>query len=361
MPKQITLNDLAKSKVLKAFIDNTAKSLDGIQWKKWFKWKYTPTLTFEGILAGAARVNAGSVEEYGARAPRRERPTAQQFNGTVASLKDGFQLDQKELRRYMELEDALRSGTIENGNAVFEELFPDMKALMLAPHKRLDMWAGEILSNGSVTVAASDNPQGVNFDIDFNVKKDKVITKAWSVSHSDHKPLSDIRTIIDEQKAHGRTYSKVKMTRSTFNKMIASTEFQNLFGLQISKGNKTYSQNPVNVITKEMVNIQLEAIGLPEIELVEYTVALTDDSTVQPFKDDRMLFHNGEDFGDAYYTYANEQRMPVSGVVYTVNDNVLFKHKVGEDFRLFEYELNSFLVPKMINNMLIVDTANKRA
>jgi len=362
MSKQLVILDIfSKAKVFKALIDNTAKSLDGqIQWKKWFNWKYTSSLTFDGILTEGARVTAGSVVDYGARAPRKERPTAQSFTGSVASLKDGFQLDQKEMRRFMDLEDAMKSGRIEEGTALFDELFPDVQALMLAPHRRLDMWAGEILSNGTASVAAADNPQGAVFSVDFGVKKDKVITKAWSLSYTDHKPLTDIRTILDEEKAKGKVYSRIKMTRSTFNKMITSTEVAGTFGLKIEKGDATYNVNPLNTITPEMVNNVFEATGLPTIELVDYGVQLSSGSVVFPFQNDRMVFHNGEDFGDAYHTYANEERMPVSSVTYAKNDNVLMKYKVAEDYRLFEYELNGFLVPKMVNNMLIVDTSVKR-
>ena len=53
--------------------------------------------------------------------------------------------------------------------------------------------------------------------------------------------------------------------------------------------------------------------------------------------------------------------MPVAGVTYAKNDNVLLKYKIAEDYRLFEYELNSFLVPKNVPGMLIINTANKRA
>jgi hypothetical protein len=358
---KVILDIFSKSKVLQALVDNTAKSLDDIQWKRWFKWKYTASLTFDGILAQGARVFAGSVVDYGARAPRRERPTALPFTGTLSSLKDGYQLDHKELRRFLELEDAMRSGRIENSSALFDELFPDIKALLMAPHKRMDMWAGEIISNGTITVAASDNPHGVNYAIDFSVPKDKVITKAWSLSYTDHKPLSDIRTILDEQKAKGKVFAKIKMTRSTFNKMVHSAEFAGLFGLKIEQGKTTYTQNPTNVITPDMVNMQFEAVGLPTIELVDFGVEIASGSVVFPFKDDRIVFHNGDEFGDAYYTYANEERLPVANVTYAKNDNVLMKYKIQEDFRLFEYELNSFLVPKTVSNMLIVDTANKRA
>lgn len=352
----------AKAANLQALVDNTAKSLDGeIQWKKWFKWKYTSTLTFEGMLAAGARVVAGSVVDYGARSPRRERPTAQSFLGSVASMKDGFQLDQKEMRRFLELQDAMASGRMENGVALFDELYPDVKALMLAPHRRLDMWAGEILSNGTATVTANDNPDGVNFAVDFQVPKDKVITKAWALANTDSKPLTDLRTILDEQKAKGRTYSKMKMTRSTFEKMIVSTEVAGTFGLRIEKGGTTYNANPVNTITPEMVNSVFEATGLPTIELVDYGVQVAGGSVVFPFKNDRVTLHNGDDFGDGFFSYATEERMPVAGVTYAKNDNVLLKYKIEEDYRLFEYELNAFLVPKNVPTTLIIDTANKRS
>lgn len=352
----------AKAANLQALVDNTAKSLDGeIQWKKWFKWKYTSTLTFEGMLAAGARVVAGSVVDYGARSPRRERPTAQSFLGSVASMKDGFQLDQKEMRRFLELQDAMASGRMENGVALFDELYPDVKALMLAPHRRLDMWAGEILSNGTATVTANDNPDGVNFAIDFQVPKTKVITKAWALANTDSKPLTDLRTILDEEKAKGRTYSKMKMTRSTFEKMIVSTEVAGTFGLRIEKGGTTYNNSPVNTITPEMVNSVFEATGLPTIELVDYGVQVAGGSVVFPFKNDRVTLHNGDDFGDGFFSYATEERMPVAGVTYAKNDNVLLKYKIEEDYRLFEYELNAFLVPKNVPTTLIIDTANKRA
>ena len=355
------LDVFAKSANFQALIDNTAKSLDGeIQWKKWFDWKYTSSLTFQGMLAAGARVVAGSVVDYGARSPRRERPKAQTFLGSVASMKDGFQLDQKEMRRFLELEDAIKSGRMENGAALFEELYPDVKALMLAPHRRLDMWAGEIISNGTATVTAGDNPEGVNFSVDFGVPKTKVITKAWALANADSKPLTDLRTILDEQKAKGRTFSKMKMTRSTFNKMITSTEIAGTFGLSFVKGGATYKVNPLNTITPAIVNEVFEATGLPLIELVDYGVQVAGDSVVFPFKDDRVTLHNGDDFGDSFYTYSNEERMPVDGTTYAKNDNVLMKYKVEEDYRLFEYELNSFLVPKNVPTTLIIDTASTR-
>ncbi|MBR8535393.1 hypothetical protein KDU71_07460 [Carboxylicivirga sediminis] len=336
--------------------------MDGVQWKKWFRWKYTPTLTFEGILAKSARVYAGTVVAEGARAPRRERQNLQPFTGSVASMKDGFQLGHKEMRDMLDLEDAIKRGVV-NGDAVMNHLFPDIQALMLAPHKRLDIWSGQIMSNGTATVDASDNPNGVQFTVDFGVTKDKVITKAWSTLYADHKPITDIRTILEEQKAKGKQYSKIKMSRVTFNKMIASSEIAGTFNMSFKSGNKTYTNTPQNIITLEMINAQFAALGLPIVELIEYGVQIYDGTLVYPFKDDVFTLHADDMFGDAWHSYAVEERLPdkKNNKTYSKSDNVLFKYTQGEDERIMEYELNAFLTPNVVNSMLIVDTANKRA
>jgi len=102
-----------KAKPFQAYMDKVSEKLDGVQWKKWFKWKYTPTLTFEGVLAKSARVYAGTVVAEGARAPRRERLNLQAFTGSVASMKDAFQLGHKEMRDLLDLEDAIKRGVVE--------------------------------------------------------------------------------------------------------------------------------------------------------------------------------------------------------------------------------------------------------
>jgi hypothetical protein len=352
MAQETLLQILEKGKEFKLFLDTIfTLNSSSIVWKRFFAWDYTPTLTYQAYVANAKVAAAASVINFGAGKPIRTRPTVGQLNGTLGTLGDIFQMDALSMRKFMELEELLnkQGGDLKR---LYDYLVPDFQAAVIAPHKRLDIWALQGASTGKITVDTDNNPEGVQFEIELGISKYSQQGAQWDMDETGSTPLTDIRHVLDRMKAKGRPLQKMHMTRATFNKMVASNEFKSVFGLNFGK----LVVNPVNVVTLDMVNTYFQGVGLPIIELMEYAVELPTGEAINPFSDNRVLFTSSDRWGSMQYTYANEERMKEAGKTYSSVDNVLISYWVANGGRFLGYELNAFPAFEAYQNMAILET-----
>lgn len=352
---------LAEAKTFKVFVNNVLKKSTYIPvWKKYFsKWEYTPTLNFKTYTAKASAAMVGSVIDFSSDKPLMTRPTAGQVAGDLSTIADRWQLDKLQIRQLLELEELIRRGDAVIGE-LYDFLFDDIEAASIVGMKRLDLMVLEGMSKGTITVDTTNNPDGAIWNIDLGISTGTTDTgTAWATTEANSKPLNDIQAVMDAGKASGIIYSMIKMSRATFNKMIASSQFTSVFGLQLKASpTKTVTLSNQNIITLESVNVYLEGIGLPQIELVEDIVRYKDGTGFKPFVDDRVLFSVDNNMGNMMWTYANEERLPEKTKVYAKADKTLISSYLKDGGRFIEYELNAIPAFGRTDFMYILNTSS---
>jgi hypothetical protein len=339
-------------KLFKAFVDQVMQNLTYVPlWKQFMAWEYTPTLTFQSYLAQTKAATMGSVINFGSGKPIRTRPTIGQLTGTLGQVGDVFQMDALTIRKILELEERIARNE-QPVSDLFTFLYGDFSKAIIAPHKRLDHWVLSGMSNGVITVDLANNPDGIAFEINLGITTYPVYGGAWSLTTTTHTPLADIRAVMDARRVLGQIPTEMRMSRTTFNKLIKASEL-GVFSLEMKQNIRT---NALNYITVEMMNTYLSAIGLPNIIIVEAPMALPNGTVVYPFADDRIVFTNGTNLGAMQYSYAIEQRAPKTGKSYQTVDNVLVASFENNEGRFLEYELNAFPAFDAYQQMAILQT-----
>lgn len=339
-------------KLFKAFIDQVMRNMTYVPlWKQFMTWDYTPTLTFQAYLASSKAATVGSVINFGSGKPVRTRPTIGQLNGTLGQIGDSFQMDAATIRKVLELEERIARGEA-NVATLFNFIYGDFEKAMIAPQKRLDHWVLGGMSTGKITVDLTNNPDGIQFEIDLSIPAYNQTGAVWSIGGTTSVPLTDIRTVVDAMRVLGYIPTTMHMSRNTFNKMISSSQIAGTFGLEL----RQLKVSPLNIVTPEMMNVQLSAVGLPTINIIEAPMLLPDGNVVYPFSDDKVCFTVGNNLGTVQYSYAIEQRAPKANKVYATVDNVLLATLENDKGRFLEYELNAFPAFEAYKSMAILTT-----
>ncbi len=350
----VFLKLLEQAKNWEAWIDTVKKKSTYIAiWKKYMKWEYSPTLTFQAYMANYGTAAMASVIKYGSGKPIRTRPSLGELTGTIPSLGDKFQMDALMIRKALELEEKLKKEGGKMGE-LYDFLFPEFEEAMIAPHKRLDHMTLQGMSEGKIIVNLDNNPEGVQFELNLGVKSLKTIGKPWATNDATSTPLTDIRKHLE---GLSFTPDVMRMTSTTFAKMIASAEFKNTFSATFGR----VKVDPVNVLTTDMVNQYLGGVDLPVIEIMKDKVAKADGTEINPFANDRVCFAQSGEMGAVQYTYANEQRMPEEDKNYRTVDNVLLAYGNKNGGRFLEYELNAIPAFTKYKKMAILDTSTQES
>lgn len=343
------------SKQFQLLIDPIAETFDVPVWDRYMSYKFTADLDWRSILGVVEAVPTASVIDFSSGKPLATRPTASKLNGELATLGNKYQMSKREQREFMNLQDNVGNLGIDP-TTLIDFLVPDLKRAILGPHKTLGMLLLEALSTGVMTLTNVNNPKGViwNQAIDWGIEKETVATVWTNVAAT---PLTDIRTVMEKWEDKGVQFNIMKMSRKTYNNMVATTEFKGAFKQQI--GSITEISN--NFLGVNTVNTFLTAIDMPVIEIVNdpFTVEAKDGSvsTIRPFADDRVSFSVDNDYGQLYYTYANESRMPNKTKTYATSNNVLISKYMDNDGNEFtEGELTAFPVISKVKQIAIMET-----
>ena len=152
--------------VVKAVIDRVqALKLDQIFWKKHLDFEETKSRVFKTYLGTVTGVTAGSVIDRNSNKPLRERKSLGSGYGEVAYLGDRYQMDNDRLDMLQELinkfNQAKTADQLRAMNDIVNYIVDDMRQVLLAPHKRMDIVDGDLRSDGKASVKVDDNPQGI--------------------------------------------------------------------------------------------------------------------------------------------------------------------------------------------------------
>jgi hypothetical protein len=362
MSYQPTMVQLAEdSKAFQLLIDPIAETFDVPVWDRYMSYKFTPNLDWRSILGVVEAVPTASVIDFSSGKPLAVRPSMSKLNGELATLGNKYQMSKREQRDFMNLQDNVGNLGIDP-TVLIDFLVPDLRRAVLGPHKTLGMWTLEAISTGQMTLTNVNNPKGViwNAALDWGVEKETVVT-VWNGNPTTAVPLTDIRTVVEEWSDKGVNFNLMKMSRTTFNLMTATTQFKEAYGLEIKKGDTVVQVSNNQFLRLEKVNVFLESVDLPMIEIVNdpFTVEAKDGTTsvIRPFADNRVSFSVDNDYGELYWTYANESRSPNKVKTYATSNNVLISKYMDVDGNEFtEGEFTAFPVLNKVKQIAIMQT-----
>ncbi len=334
----LTINTLLNDPyVVTAIIDRTiAMGLDTIYWKKYLTFEETKSRTFKTYIGTQTGVTAGSIIDRNSNKPLRNRRSLGSGVGEVAYLGDRYQMDNDRLDMLQSLIDHFNNAKTTDQaaamTAIIEYIVDDMRQVLLAPHKRMDLVVGSLRSTGKATVEMADNAEGIELlDIELPVYS---LTPTTSDKSSF---ISYLKYQIEELKTKLGIFGVIEMNRATFNSVIAGCdEFSSTFKMIL--GDRAEVMLSAGLLTGELATQVFTGIGLPLIVINEDLVQLEDGSYQKCFADNRISLFQSPQIGKMMWHTPYEIVDPIQGKTYTRSEGGMYISNVRTDEgRFMEY------------------------
>lgn len=330
---ELLFNDAS---VIKAVIDRVMQTKwDTVYWKRYLDFEQTISRTFKTYLGTVTGVTAGSVIDKNSNKPIRQRRSLGSGTGEVAYLGDKYQLDNDRLDTLKSLIDKYNQAKTGEQtmalNNIINYIVDDLRQVLLAPHKRMDLVVGSLRSTGKAEVKLADNPEGIeliDIELPFVFKTPLVGDKSNFITY--------LKKEIEALKATLGVFSVMEMSRSSFNNyIVGSAEFGANYKMLFGSSELAASGG---LITDAMANQVFTGIGLPPIRIVEEYVAMADGSVKQIFADKRVTLLQADKIGKMMWHEPYEVTDPVPGKTYTRSEGGMYISQVRtEEGRFMEY------------------------
>lgn len=330
---ELLFNDAS---VIKAVIDRVMQTrLDTIYWKRYLDFEQTISRTFKTYLGTVTGVTAGSVIDRNSNKPIRQRRSLGSGIGEVAYLGDKYQIDNDRLDTLKSLIDKYNQAkTGEQSmalNNIINYIVDDLRQVLLAPHKRMDIVVGSLRSTGKAEVKLADNPEGIeliDIELPFLFKTPEAGDKTNFITY--------LKKEIEALKATLGLFSVMEMSRSSFNNyIVGSAEFGANYKMMFGSSELAASGG---LITDAMANQVFTGIGLPPMRIVEEYVALPDGSVKQIFADKRVSLLQADKIGKMMWHEPYEATDPIPGKTYTRSEGGMYiSQSRTDEGRFMEY------------------------
>ena len=230
---------------------------------------------------------------------------------------------------------------------IIDFIVDDYRQILLAPHKRMDIVVPELLMTGKSTVYMADNKENIalmDIELPFKFIKPDAATKAKFISYMQQQ--------IQELKVKYGVFSKMIMSRSTFNKdIVGCAEFGETFKM-ILGNNQFYVSG--GLITSQMASSVFTGIGLPPIEIKEDYVENQNGENVQIYADDRITLLQSDNVMKMRHHKPYVMTDPVPGRSYNSSEGQMCVCNYrDEEGRYMEYTaewIPEFTAPNKIVN-----------
>lgn len=340
--------------VVKAVIDRVqAQKLDTIFWKKYLDFEETKSRVFKTYLGTVTGVVAGSVIDRNSNKPLRERKSLGSGYGEVAYLGDRYQMDNDRLDMLQELINkfnaAKTADQVSAMNDIIAYITDDMRQVLLAPHKRMDLVVGDLRSDGKASVKVDDNPQGIEM-LDMVLPVNRIAPEVGDKAHF----VQYLMNLIVSLRTRFGNFTSMEMSRSTFIKnIVGSADFGDFYKQQL---NQKEVQIAAGLMSSEMASTIFQGLGLPSIVINEDMVELADGSYKQVFQDNRISLFTAPKQGKMRWHTPYEITDPIPGKTYTRSEGGMYISNVRtEEGRFMEYGCEWIPEITAPNKMTIID------
>lgn len=361
------LKRLQEPRAFEAFIEENMKvSTYKALWKDEItQIDYCAAKVYQSTMAEYAAAAVGSVIDKNGEKPVHQMPSLGELTGTIGRMGDEWELDNDYLDQLYYLEGRYRNRTANYTAAQTQDeydklityAFRPFEKAVIAPHKRLDMLYFEGLFKGTQTVSRTNNKKSnVSYTFNLGVTQYKALTYAWGDnSHAaDATPIKDIRNVVQEAKAKGRSVMRIRMSESTFYNMCLASEIKNTFKLTLG-GVDVGTGAPL--LSPAQVNMYLQSVLLPPIEVEpDRFVVLADGTSANLTPDNRVVFQCAPSVAVMKIADSLELVDPLPNKTYSVYDDNLVGYWRDKTGRHTDYDMWAQPVFNGINNYFILKT-----
>lgn len=202
-------------------IDNANAKYNNEDWKLFSKvMPLQLSRQWNNILDNAEIAVMASTMGENDPTPMRAVQGFEKQNGSIPVIGHGFKFgvrDVQEMRDVNMAEDAMLP-------RLYEKFFNRTSVTIQGFHNRLNYWIYQILNGGSMIVNETNSPDGVPFEIKYNVPSNHfrvakgAATARWTntTNTSTANPIADIRLWMDELKKMNVTNPVMVMTENTY-------------------------------------------------------------------------------------------------------------------------------------------------
>lgn len=333
---------LGKPEYISAVLERSlANQRDEIIIGRYLGFDPTTSRVFKSIYGTTTAVRMGSVIDKSAGKPLRGRRSIGDATLEVIDLGDRFQMDNDRLERLQSLVNGLNKGAV-SADVVTNFLVEDFKEVSIAPYKRIEKIAFDLLYNGKASVTMEDNPQGVQIvDMDLPIYTEKA-----KANDKDH--LIEFLVSIVNKYSYLK-FATMEMNQATFLKFFAKSP--ELLGKYKVRDGGTEVEI-TGTVPLGAVNAMLEALDLPTIRVVKNVVTDTNGKDYSLCPDNKIVFLPAGQIGNIRHKAPYELSDRVGGKTYTVlaGDHMVTSERTNEG-RFIEYECHwvpEIIVPKRI-------------
>jgi len=220
-----------------------------------FPQKRVASLKWDAIDAKITNV-AAAVQQFGTSAQRFKRDDFNKLTGKINPIEIAYELDEELI---------LNLNNPNYRNTVLDSLFEDSLNAYNAVRARMDFISMQQLSTGKVTYSSDNNADGVSgilIDYSLASTQSSDVSVSWATAAT-ATPLADIRGVVETLNGKGIYPEVIRMTKTTFNYMVNTTEVKTTFGIKVTKDNIQSS-----FISVAEMNVFLGQKDLPQIQIV---------------------------------------------------------------------------------------------
>ena len=355
---------------LQVFVDTNIDAFKEPFFPKYFDMG-TPQMSLNYLsIIGKSRLEAAaSVVAHGSEAPLRSRAGLEKLSGEVSSIKVKRRMDEEQYRNWMTIE-AMSTSDEAKKRQIMNLIWDDVSYVSNSVLSRIDIMAGQALSQGVIKINSTTNPDGVvpgEIDLLVDKKKDGYESgdtsasfgwsnsddNFWSIaSAASNAPIADIESLKDNAwENHGITLETILMTPNKWRAVRKSTEVKGYFD----------SKEP----TLDEMNSLLSSLDCPTIEIVRIKPKIETNGTlssIDAWEDDKYVtFLPAGSAGIIHNSLSVEQISPVPNVDYATLNNILIS-KWSQTEPFGEYtrgEIAAFPGLEVADQMYIINTESR--
>ena len=315
------------------------------------------------------------------------------FDGEAPKIgNEGFEIKTKDMPRmklaYDFNEKSLRDQQLimtQGGKPQYEKVFKsflkDSTNLILGIHVQLSYTALQIESTGKYLSTASNNGAGLRgLLFDFGVpaanKKNaggfgtKGAKKVWS--DPDANPIGDLQDMVqyaDDNYVMNTSSSVIRMNKKTWNTFINHVNVKKAVAIQITAGGIQETNLTKYPVTETQVRAYLTALGLPAIEVVNWSAAhqwvnpstqKLEKAPLVAFADDTVLLRPSGNVGEVQWQSPNTLFSTAANPMYLTDNNMIgVQQEVFSSRKAMQFtaEFTGIPVPHDVVSMLYLNTA----
>lgn len=339
--------------IVDAVIDRVLQTRkDKIYWRQYGSFRKTETRVFKTYLGTVTGVVAGSIIGKNDQKPIRERRSLGSGYTEIAYLGDRYQMDVDRLTELQDILDKFNASNTGDQGAILSEIidfiYDDYRQVLLAPHKRMDIVVGELLMTGKAVVHLADNKENIEL-LDISLP----LAKLTPEQSDKLQFVSYLKAKIEELSSSYGMFSKMIMSRSTFNKnIVGCKDFGDTFKM-ILGSSQLYVGG--GLITSGMASEVFTGIGLPPIEIKEDYVEDQSGNNVQIYANDKITLLPQDEVLRMRYHRPYVVTDPVPGRNYSISEgSMAICNYRDEEGRYMEYSaewIPEFIAPNKIVNI----------